>query len=109
VYYSVVGPNQDGSIEHNFSVLLEPGVRQVVITVGRGDSVATCRPPISRTTPTPAPTPATVSVTVVPNEEAGIPEACAAAHIPIAPSPTVTATQTATITSTQTIIIREDD
>lgn len=45
VYYSLVGPNQDGLVDHAFSVMLDPGVDAVVVTVGREGLDKACTPP----------------------------------------------------------------
>lgn len=51
IYYSQVGPNQDGLVDHAFSVIVSPKTAAVIISVGRRSLASGCSPP----EPTPEP------------------------------------------------------
>ena len=44
IYYAIVGPNSDGLVDHSFSVMVPPGIRSVVVTVGSNDEPVNCKP-----------------------------------------------------------------
>lgn len=58
-YYALVGPNPDGLVEHPFSVLIAPGIREVVVTVGTEEAGGACTPPLAQAeSPAPSEPPA---------------------------------------------------
>jgi len=70
IYYALVGPNQEGIVDHKFSVVLESAAESVVVTVGkvtRANAISNrqtnlhpvCVPPLPRNPSTNSQAPAT--------------------------------------------------
>lgn len=73
IYYALVGPNQEGLVDHTFSVVLTPSTKSVVISAGkvtranaednrRNNMHPVCEPPLPRS-PTASPQPGSADVT----------------------------------------------
>jgi hypothetical protein len=90
LYYSLVGANQDGVVEHAFSVILPSNVASVLITVGRvGDDSS--ESDVQTLCTAPGPTRSTTSSeTASPPAISQQPEFAGCAFLPIAPTLTPT-------------------
>jgi len=97
VYYALAGPDADGKVEHPFSIILDPNVERVSVSVDRTSQPRICYPE----QPKPV-EPDSTAIPELPTSKPGV--GCAAISIPILPVPTTTPppTESATPTATPT-------
>lgn len=88
VYSALVGPDQDGVVTHDFTVLLAPDVEAAVVTVGNEDTAGRT----GHCGVTPAPSASATAPPVSPPDDH---TACAYTRVGAAPSPTPSVTPSA--------------
>lgn len=95
IYYALAGPDADGKVEHPFSLILDPNVERVSVSVDRSSQPRICYP--EQPNPVEPESTATPSLPIV---RPGV--GCAAISIPILPVPTTPPTSNGSASPTPT-------